>query len=53
MTALAEIQKDWMKNTEKNQTTRVLLWDLSASIDTPIPELLCEKVKIYEWDLKT
>ena len=28
MTAWANIQQEWAQNTEKNQTTGVMLWDL-------------------------
>ena len=34
MTAWANIQQEWAQNTEKNQTTGVMLWDLSAAFDT-------------------
>ena len=44
MTALSDIQKDWPENTERNETTGVLFWDLSAAFDTLSPELLCKKI---------
>ena len=31
MTALSEMQKDWMENAENNLMTGVLFWDLSAA----------------------
>ena len=33
-TAWAQIQQDWANNTEGNQVTGVLMWDLSAAFDT-------------------
>ena len=34
MTAWEEIQLDWAKNTESNNVSGILLWDLSAAFDT-------------------
>ena len=34
MTAWSEIQQDWALKTEADQTTGILLWDLSAAFDT-------------------
>ena len=47
MTALSEIQRDWMENTERKQVTGVLFWDLSAAFDTLNVNLLVEKLKLY------
>ena len=53
MTALSEIQRDWMENTEDKKTTGVLFWDLSAAFDTLNSDLLIEKLKLYGCDTKT
>ena len=34
MSAWADIQEDWARNTEEIEMTGVLLWDLSAAFDT-------------------
>ena len=34
MTAWQEVQLDWAIKTEQKQVTGVLLWDLSAALDT-------------------
>ena len=33
MTAWAQIQQEWAKNTNEDKITGVLLWDLSAAFD--------------------
>ena len=53
MTALSEIQQDWVENTERKHVTCVLLWDLSAAFDTLNVDLLCKKLKIYGCNEKT
>lgn len=53
MTALTEIQKQWISSTEEGQKTGVLIWDLSAAFDTLDPELLCQKLDIYGVDKKS
>jgi hypothetical protein len=47
MTALTAMQNEWVKNTEEERTTGILLWDLSASYDTLDTELFCKKLRIY------
>ena len=47
MTALSEIQRDWIENTERKHVTGVLFWDLSAAFDTLNVNLLVEKLKLY------
>ena len=50
MTAWANIQQEWAQNTEKNQTTGVMLWDLSAAFDTLDAEILIQKaIGTYEF----
>ena len=34
MTALSAMQKQWIRNTEEGLITGILVWDLSAAIDT-------------------
>ena len=53
MTALTEIQKQWITSTDEGQKTGVLIWDLSAAFDTLDPELLCRKLGIYGVDRKS
>ena len=53
MTALSEIQREWIENTERNEVTGVLFWDLSAAFDTLNPDLFCKKFKIYGGDQMT
>ena len=47
LTALSEIQREWIENTERNEVTGVLFWDLSAAFDTLNPDLFCKKLKIF------
>ena len=49
MTAWAEIQDDWPRNTGEKCKTAILLWDLSAAFDTLDPELMCKKLKAYKF----
>ena len=34
MTAWADIQEEWSRNSEEKHVTGILLWDLSAEFDT-------------------
>ena len=47
MTAWEEIQMDWAENTEKNNPSGILLWDLSAAFDTLDVDIFCEKIVFY------
>ena len=53
MTALTEIQRNWIENTEIKETTGVLFWDLSAAFDTLDTDLMIRKLKLYGCDQKT
>ena len=53
MTALSEIQQDWIENTENKEITGVLFWDLSAAFDTFNSELMIQKLKLYGSDNTT
>ena len=50
MTAWAQIQQEWAKNTNEDKITGVLLWDLSAAFDCLDINLLCQKLEIYGFD---
>jgi hypothetical protein len=41
MSALAAIQEEWPENSASKYKIGVLLWDLSAGVDTSDPNLLC------------
>ena len=47
MTACEDIQQDWAQKTEQGSVTGVLLWDLTAAFDTLDCEILCNKLKLY------
>ena len=47
MTAWSDIQGVWAKSSEQKETTGILLWDLSAAIDTLDHGILCRKLEIY------
>ena len=47
MTALTNMQQDWIQNKEEGLKTGLLIWDLSAAFDTLDNELLCSKLEIY------
>ena len=47
MTAWAEVQQSWAKNSANKETTGVLLWDLSAAFDCLDKEILCKKLSLY------
>ena len=47
MTAWEVIQMDWAENTEKNNLSGILLWDLSAAFDTLDVDIFCEKIVLY------
>ena len=47
MTALASIQKDWIKNTEDGLVTGLLVLDLSAAFDTMDCCVFQKLVKIH------
>ena len=53
MTAWAEVQQLWAKNSAKKETTGVLLWDLSAAFDCLDKEILCKKLSLYGLDEKS
>ena len=53
MTALSEIQRDWIENTERGEMTGVLFRNLSAAFDTLGTGPLCQKLEIYGCDAKT
>ena len=50
MTALTNMQQDWIKNTKDGPITGILIWDLSAPFDTVDTELLCLKLGLYGLD---
>ena len=52
MTAWAEVQQLWAKNTTNKETTGVLLWDLSAAFDCLDKEILCKKLALDGLDDK-
>jgi hypothetical protein len=43
MTAWADIQHDWAVNTENKDIPDVLLWDLTAALDTLDHDIICKK----------
>ena len=47
MTAWSDMQEDWGQNSEDKYMTGILLWDLSAALDTLDPKIMCSKLKIY------
>ena len=53
MTAWADIQQEWALKSETSEMTVVMLWDLSAAFDTLDPEILCQKLAIYGYEIKT
>ena len=53
MSAWAEMQQEWSNNTESNEITGILLWDLSAAFDTLDAVLLCKKLEIYGFEERT
>ena len=53
MTALTAMQREWISNTEDGLIMGILVWDLSAAFDTVDMELLCLKLKLYGFDLKS
>jgi hypothetical protein len=46
MTAYANIRQEWALNSEKEETTGVLLWNLSAAFYTLEPMTLCKKLDL-------
>ena len=48
MTAWEAIQLDWAQNSEKNDISGILLWDLSAAFDTLDVDIFCEKIIIFK-----
>ena len=53
MTAWSDVQQDWALNTEADEITGILLWDLTAAFETMDPEILCEKLMIYGFHHKS
>ena len=47
MSAWADIQQAWVRNTDAKEMTGILLWDLSAAFNTLDADLLCQKLEIY------
>ena len=47
MTALSQLQKEWVSSAEDKSIIGALLWDLSAAFDSVDPELLCQKLTLY------
>jgi hypothetical protein len=50
MTAWADIQQEWAKNSEKKHIMGVLLWDLSANFDCLDNVILCSELQLYGFD---
>ena len=46
MTAWANLQRDWVQNTDDKKVTGILLWDLSAAFDTLDADILIKKLEI-------
>ena len=38
---------NWAKNSEKNDISGILLWDLSAAFDTLDVDIFCQKIKLF------
>ena len=53
MTALAAMQQQWIKKTEGEEKTGILLWDLTAAYDTIDADLLVQKLEVYGFSIKT
>ena len=53
MSAWAEIQQQWAKNSDSKEMTGILLWDLSAAFDTLDSTLLCQKLALYGFQPQT
>ena len=53
MTALSEIQRDWIENTEEKRSQEYYFVDLSAAFDTLNSELQIQKLRIYSCNEKT
>ena len=53
MTAWEDIQFDWATQTENNNITGVLLWDLSAAFDMLDSEIFCRKIALYGFQPQT
>ena len=53
MTALTEVQKQWADNSENKEKTGILMWDLSAAFDCLDINILCDKLKIYGFQVNT
>ena len=53
MSALSNMQKEWIRNTEEGLSTGILVWDLSSAFDTLDIKLFVEKIAIYGADKLT
>ena len=47
MTAWEDKQFYWAKQTEKGLVSGILLWDLSAALDTLDCKKMCDKMELY------
>ena len=51
--AVATMHELWIKNLERKENQSLTFLDLSAAFDTLSPDIFCEKMKIYGFDLKS
>ena len=53
VSALISLYTSLAEGADKNKAVRCMLYDLSAAFDCMDPEILCQKLKIYGFDLKS